>query len=170
MKLKPVSHSVECNLFKTKSELETAGEASNRCNCGAELPSPSLAPPPPKHTKECDDTWRRLMLAPGSSMQCVCSGSMTERTDPPGPRLPDGVIPMRLVCEACGRLHIDEGEWATRPHHTHTCQYDDCGLTWRPAVVHTVGVRFLPGFRSEGAAELHSAGDGASALTGDRNV
>lgn len=56
-------------------------------------------------------------------------------------------IPMRLVCEACGKLHIDEGEFATKVHHTHSCQH--CGLTWRPAVVPTVGVRFLPGFKNE---------------------
>lgn len=54
-------------------------------------------------------------------------------------------IPMRLPCEACGRLHIDRGEFATKVHHTHSCQH--CGLTWRPAVVPTVGVRFLPSFR-----------------------
>lgn len=55
-------------------------------------------------------------------------------------------IPMRLTCEGCGRLHIDEGEFATKPHHTHACQY--CGMVWRPALVPTVGVRFLPGFRA----------------------
>ena len=53
-------------------------------------------------------------------------------------------IPVRLTCPACGQLHVDE-EFATRPHHTHACQH--CGMTWRPAVVPTVGVRFLPGFR-----------------------
>lgn len=51
-------------------------------------------------------------------------------------------IAMRLPCPDCGALHIDEGEFATKPHHTHSCQ--QCGLTWRPAVPHTVGVRFLP--------------------------
>ncbi len=51
---------------------------------------------------------------------------------------------MRLNCPDCGALHIDEGEFASKPHHTHSCQ--ECGMTWRPAVVHTVGVRFLPGF------------------------
>jgi transcription elongation factor Elf1 len=55
-------------------------------------------------------------------------------------------VPMRLVCERCGELHIDVGEFATKPHHTHSCQH--CGLTWRPAIIHTVGVRFLPGFRN----------------------
>jgi hypothetical protein len=53
---------------------------------------------------------------------------------------------MRLACESCGQLHIDEGEFATKPHHTHACQM--CGLVWRPALVATVGVRFLPGFAS----------------------
>lgn len=55
-------------------------------------------------------------------------------------------VPLRLHCPECHELHEDVGEWATRPHHTHSCQA--CGLTWRPAVVPTVGVRFLPGFRN----------------------
>lgn len=55
-------------------------------------------------------------------------------------------VPMRLNCPDCGELHIDEGEFATKPHHTHSCQH--CGLTWRPAVVATVGVQFLPGFKN----------------------
>jgi hypothetical protein len=64
---------------------------------------------------------------------------------PPDPK--PTPIPMRLPCPDCGELHIDEGEFASKPHHTHSCQH--CGLTWRPAVVHTVGVRFLPGFKNE---------------------
>lgn len=55
-------------------------------------------------------------------------------------------VPMRIPCPDCGELHIDEGEFETKPHHTHSCQH--CGLTWRPAVVATVGVRFLPGFKN----------------------
>jgi predicted RNA-binding Zn-ribbon protein involved in translation (DUF1610 family) len=55
-------------------------------------------------------------------------------------------IPMRLTCPECGKLHVDEGEFATKVHHTHSCQF--CGLTWRPAVEPTVGVRFLPGFKN----------------------
>lgn len=50
-------------------------------------------------------------------------------------------IRMRLVCEACGELHVDAGEFATKPHHTHQCER--CGLTWRPAIENTVGVRHL---------------------------
>lgn len=56
-------------------------------------------------------------------------------------------IPMRIPCPDCGELHLDEGEFATKPHHTHACQH--CGHVWRPAIVATVGVRFLPGFKNE---------------------
>ncbi len=59
---------------------------------------------------------------------------------------PDRPIPMFLTCPKCNARHIDEGEFATKSHHTHSCQ--ECGLTWRPAVVPTVGVLFLPGFKS----------------------
>lgn len=59
----------------------------------------------------------------------------------------DAPIPVRLPCPSCGELHVDEGEFATRPHHTHACQ--SCGMVWRPAVAATVGVRFLPGFLNE---------------------
>lgn len=54
----------------------------------------------------------------------------------------DDPIPMLLWCPECGERHIDQGEFATKPHHTQTC-----GLVWRPAVVPTVGVQFLPGFK-----------------------
>ena len=55
-------------------------------------------------------------------------------------------IPMLLWCPECGERHIDEGVWATKVHHTHSCQ--SCGMPWRPAVVPTVGVQFLPGFKN----------------------
>lgn len=65
--------------------------------------------------------------------------------------------PMVLYCPA-GHQHIDEGEWATRPHKTHRCQHFEervvygtgavykarCGLEWRPANLPTVGVKSLP--------------------------
>jgi rubredoxin len=56
-------------------------------------------------------------------------------------------VPMVLTCPVCGARHIDKGEFAVKPHHTHACQA--CGLCWRPAVVPTVGVQFLPGFKDE---------------------
>lgn len=54
-------------------------------------------------------------------------------------------LPIILHCPECGTRHVDKGDFATRPHHTHACQH--CGLSWRPAIVPTVGVRFLPGFK-----------------------
>lgn len=51
-------------------------------------------------------------------------------------------IPMLLRCASCHFPHVDEGEWAARPHRTHQCQ--KCGHKWRPANVPTVGVVELP--------------------------
>lgn len=56
-------------------------------------------------------------------------------------------IPMLLWCPQCHNRHIDEGEYVTKVHHSHACQY--CGLVWRPAIIATVGVRYLPGFKNE---------------------
>lgn len=54
-------------------------------------------------------------------------------------------IPMLLWCPECGRRHVDRGEFVLKSHHTHACQH--CGHCWRPAVLPTVGVQFLPGFK-----------------------
>ena len=62
------------------------------------------------------------------------------------PILPSPSVPMILYCPDCGERHIDEGEWATKEHHTHACQA--CGATWRPVVIPTTGVKFLPGFKN----------------------
>ena len=56
-------------------------------------------------------------------------------------------IPMLLWCPECGKRHVDVGDFATLKHHTHACQ--KCGHVWRPALVNTIGVRFLPGFKNE---------------------
>ena len=56
-------------------------------------------------------------------------------------------VAMILTCPSCSTRHVDEGEFATRVHHTHACQ--SCGMVWRPAIVPTVGVQFLPGFRND---------------------
>lgn len=66
-------------------------------------------------------------------------------------------IPIILHCPTCGGRHVDVGVFADKPHHTHACQH--CGFVWRPAVVPTVGVQFLPGFQDAlaektGAAQL----------------
>ena len=55
-------------------------------------------------------------------------------------------IHLILTCPSCGERHVDEGEFASKIHHTHACQ--GCGMCWRPAVVPTVGVQFLPGFKN----------------------
>lgn len=56
-------------------------------------------------------------------------------------------LPILLWCPECRARHVDEGEFAAKPHHTHSCQ--SCGMTWRPAVIPTVGVQFLPGFKNQ---------------------
>ena len=56
-------------------------------------------------------------------------------------------IPLILHCPECHDRHIDVGEFATKPHHTHACQ--NCGMVWRPAIVNTVGVSFLPGYKND---------------------
>src|SRR5690606_34039261 len=64
-------------------------------------------------------------------------------------------IPMLLHCPLCSTRHVDAGLFATKPHHTHACQ--QCGHVWRPAVEHTVGVQFLPGYRAGEALPLSQA-------------
>lgn len=61
-------------------------------------------------------------------------------------------VPMILYCPMCTERHVDEGEFETKVHHTHSCQ--SCGHTWRPAVVPTIGVMYLPGFKNESATAL----------------
>jgi hypothetical protein len=71
-------------------------------------------------------------------------GPVTLAPDPPAPPEP---VPLLLWCPMCHGRHLDVGIWATKPHHTHSCQH--CGLTWRPAIGPTAGVQFLPGFKNE---------------------
>jgi len=65
---------------------------------------------------------------------------------------PPAPLPMLLWCPECKARHVDVGEFATKPHHTHACQR--CGMVWRPALVDTVGVRYLPGFRDATMEEI----------------
>lgn len=69
-------------------------------------------------------------------------------------------IPMILWCPMCSARHIDVGDFATKPHHTHSCQ--GCGFTWRQSIVPTVGVQFLPGFKDgdkkADATGIHATG------------
>lgn len=61
----------------------------------------------------------------------------------PAPAVEAAPLPMLLFCPHCHRQHVDEGEWATKPHRVHLCLNSDCGQTWRPADVSTVGVASL---------------------------
>ena len=58
-------------------------------------------------------------------------------------------VPMILTCPSCSARHVDVA-FANKRHHTHSCQH--CGMCWRPAVVATVGVQFLPGFHDDDLA------------------
>ncbi len=74
---------------------------------------------------------------------------MSDDTDLYAAWIDDTPLPLVMYCPA-GHQHIDEGEWATRPHKTHQCQFKVtqligghwglCGLEWRPADFPTVGV------------------------------
>lgn len=45
---------------------------------------------------------------------------------------------MFLNCPECGYLHVDEDEWATKPHNTHKCA--KCKHEWKPHHYPTVGI------------------------------
>ena len=51
-----------------------------------------------------------------------------------------------LFCPLCRKQHIDEGEWAERPHRVHRCVDDACGKgcgnEWRASLVPTCGVTY----------------------------
>jgi rubredoxin len=98
---------------------------------------------PDKNHPNCDisDKFLSVDIEPQSGMTYELLEY--KKTHPIDTLLP---IPMRLICPACCSLHIDEGEFTTKPHHTHACQA--CGNVWRPAIVATVGVKFLPGFKN----------------------
>ena len=55
------------------------------------------------------------------------------------------IIDLILFCPLCNFRHIDKGNFEHKEHHTHACQ--NCGFVWRPAVIATRGVQFLPGFK-----------------------
>ena len=82
----------------------------------------------------CQDGWR-----PGECK--ICSPTANDEYEfMVGVRAPASApIAMMLDCPACEALHVDEGEWATRPHKTHQCQ--GCGHEWRPVPYATVGIR-----------------------------
>jgi hypothetical protein len=87
------------------------------------------------------DAWLELCFA----VDAVDGGGAERNGSYRGGVLAEGGIPMIMQCPQCRARHIDTGEFAYKPHHTHACQ--KCGFCWRPALVPTKGVRFLPGFK-----------------------
>lgn len=81
---------------------------------------------------------------PNQAVESVTTGGTVEKLNLPEEPTP---IPMLLWCPF-GHRHIDEGEFARKPHHTHACQDEKCGVVWRTAIVPTVGVQHLPGFKN----------------------
>ena len=77
--------------------------------------------------------------------RACCWDGCASRNREPAEAEPSAPVPMILHCPECRTRHVDAGDFATKPHHTHACQ--GCGLTWRPAIGPTVGVQFLPGFK-----------------------
>lgn len=73
------------------------------------------------------------------------------RPAPPGaaPPTPEP-FEIMLHCPMCRGKHVDVEEFATKPHHTHSCQNlvngRPCGHTWRPAKEPTVGIEYIEGF------------------------
>jgi hypothetical protein len=104
------------------------------------------------HVSPCGSSW------PNDSDEALPSPAPPPEDKPLAtPTKTDAGIPMLLWCPECGSRHIDVGEWAERSHHTHACQH--CGNVWRPAVVNTSGVRFLPGFKNDTDPEIKEIRD-----------
>jgi hypothetical protein len=72
------------------------------------------------------------------------AGAVTDKLIALGYRKPAAPVPIptMLRCPKCALTHVDEGEWATKPHRAHLCAW--CGHEWRPYDYPTVGVLFPP--------------------------
>ncbi len=119
---------------------------------GADLPPPGVADDAVALIQSQDPAWIRLHadFARERDMHRRTLGELDavhrELERLRSQQRPEGApIPMLLWCPSCHTRHVDEGEFTEKPHHTHACQ--SCGFVWRPAVVATVGVKFLPGFK-----------------------
>lgn len=141
-------------LVEAAQRVVGARRASVECDAAIDALESALAALPEADAgkcQTCDGHGFYMVNAHGpNEVKCDdCDGSGDRKADP-------APIPMILHCPECRARHVDEGEFATKVHHTHSCQ--SCGLSWRPAVVPTVGVRFLPGFKND-AAMFESIGN-----------
>lgn len=58
------------------------------------------------------------------------------------------MLELLIYCPRCLKQHIDEGDFATKPHKTHACQF--CGLGFRASKEPSVGVQFFSGWKNTG--------------------
>ena len=57
-------------------------------------------------------------------------------------------LELLIHCPRCLKQHIDEGEFATKPHKIHACQF--CGLGFAASKEPSVGVQFFSGWKNPG--------------------
>lgn len=119
------------------------------CRCGASG-TESVHSPPAEPLES--SAYQRFLDAPETRGESVenaeppsCEIETRIKQNQPTLGIDGGSIPMLLWCPACHERHVDVAGFAEKSHHTHACQ--SCGLAWRPALVATVGVQFLPGFK-----------------------
>lgn len=62
---------------------------------------------------------------------------------------------MILNCPACGARHVEDKKSERAGHAVHDCHF--CGVKFQPALVHTMGVKFLTGADGEAVVTLQAA-------------
>ncbi|HEX6038894.1 hypothetical protein [Longimicrobium sp.] len=75
--------------------------------------------------QDCD--WPNCGCDPKASE--VMSALVEQGWRPPAPAQEGAPKPAHLFCPKCNERHVDRGEWETRPHHKHLCEF--CGHVWR---------------------------------------
>lgn len=69
---------------------------------------------------------------------------------------PEPVLELLIICPRCFKQHVDEGEYATKPHKNHSCQF--CGLTFQASgPVESVGVQFFRGYKNDARSVVHNS-------------
>lgn len=100
----------------------------------SESASPSEPRPNRFKCATCKKVQPGIRTGLGLVALCECGGVLynIEAEEAAEPRRDEreAGIPIIEDCPSCGFQHVDEGEWATRPHRTHQCQ--SCGQEWQP--------------------------------------
>lgn len=139
----PEEHAVKAQMEQLRSRNSGQNEYHLRMENGDLLGNLELA----EQAYRGKGARARQSYAPSRSADQGSQGGAGPAAAAGGAVLMGDPIPMLLHCPLCGERHIDRGDFATKVHHTHACQ--GCGHVWRPAIVPTVGVQFLPGFKDE---------------------